>query len=73
MVYLYMGQYLSKHRTAVAMSELFGTPVCAGTVAAATARAAGDLDGFWAAVTQKIAGAEVAHFDETGFRVDGGR
>src|SRR5665648_559063 len=40
MVYLYMGQYLSKHRTAVAMSELFGTPVSDGTVSAATARAA---------------------------------
>jgi len=71
MVYLYMGQYLSKHRTAVAMSELFGTPVSDGTVSAATARAAGDLDGFCAAVTKKIAGADVAHFDETGFRADG--
>jgi len=71
MVYLYMGQYLSKHRTAVAMSELFGTPVSDGTVSAATARAAGDLDGFCAAVSKKIAGADVAHFDETGFRADG--
>ena len=71
MVYLYMGQYLSKHRTAVAMSELFATPVSDGTVSAATARAAGDLDGFCAAVRKKIAGADVAHFDETGFRADG--
>jgi len=71
MVYLYMGQYLSKHRTAVAMSELFGTPVSDGTVSAATARAAGDLAGFCVAVTKKIAGAQVAHFDETGFRADG--
>src|SRR5665647_1290342 len=38
---------------------------------AATARAAGDLGGFCAAVTKKIAGADVAHFDETGFRADG--
>lgn len=71
MVYLYMGQYLSKHRTALAMSELFGTPVSDGTVSAATARAAEDLAGFTAAVTGKIAGADVAHFDETGFRADG--
>ena len=71
MVYLYMGQYLSKHRTAVAMSELFGISVSDGTVSAATARAADDLAGFCAAVTKKIAGAEVAHFDETGFRADG--
>jgi len=27
MVYLYMGQYLSRSRTAKAMSELFSTPV----------------------------------------------
>jgi len=71
MVYLYLGQYLSKHRTAVAVSELFGIPVSDGTVSAATARAAGDLAGFCAAVAKKIAGAEVAHFDETGFRADG--
>ena len=71
MVYLYMGQYLSKHRTAKAMSELFGTPVSDGTVSSATARAARDLVGFCAAVTKKIAAAEVAHFDETGFRADG--
>jgi transposase len=71
MVYLYMGQYLSKHRTAVALSELFGTPVSDGTVSAATARAATDLDGFREAVTAKIAEAEVAHFDETGFHADG--
>ena len=31
-VYLYMGQYLSRSRTAKAMSELFSTPVSEGTV-----------------------------------------
>jgi transposase len=53
------------------MSELFAIPVSDGTVSAATARAAGDLAGFCAAVSKKIAGADVAHFDETGFRADG--
>jgi transposase len=71
MVYLYMGQYLSKARTAKAVSELFNTPVSEGTVSAATARAAADLDGFCTAVKAKIVGADVAHFDETGFRVTG--
>ena len=71
MVYLYMGQYLSKHRTAKAMSELFNTPVSDGTVSSATACAAGDLKEFCAAVSKKIAGADVAHFDETGLRADG--
>ncbi|WAM20042.1 IS66 family transposase [Rhodococcus sp. JS3073] len=70
-VYLCMGQYLSKQRTAQALSELFGTPVSAGTVSSATARAADDLDGFRAAVAAEIAAAEVAHFDETGFRAAG--
>jgi len=71
MVYLHMGQYLSKNRTAKAMSELFDTPVSDGTVSSATARAAKDLTGFAAAAAKKIAEADVAHFDETGFRVKG--
>ena len=33
-LYLYVGQFLSKKRTAQALAELFGTPVCEGTVAA---------------------------------------
>jgi hypothetical protein len=53
------------------MSELFGIPISDGTVSAATARAAGDLAGFCTAVSKKIACADVAHFDETGFRADG--
>ena len=69
MVYLYMGQYLSKARTATAMSELFNTPVSDGTVSVATARVGGRLDGFAAAVKAQIVSADVVHFDETGFRV----
>ncbi|MGB2950685.1 MAG: IS66 family transposase [Rhodococcus sp. (in: high G+C Gram-positive bacteria)] len=71
MVYLYMGQYLSKSRTAHALSELFSIPVSAGTVSAATARAAGDLDEFRTEVTARIIASDVAHFDETGFRAAG--
>ena len=70
-IYLYMGQYLSTQRTAHALSELFASPVSEGTVAAATARAAADLAGFRAAVTAQIAAADLAHFDETGFRAAG--
>ncbi len=70
-VYLYMGQYLSKSRTATAMSELFNTPVSEGTVGAATAAAGAGLDGFMDRVAEKVAAADVAHFDETGFRVKG--
>jgi len=40
-VYLYIGQFLSKQRTAQALAELFGIPLSSGTVAGITARAAG--------------------------------
>jgi transposase len=70
-VYLYVGQFLSKHRTAQALSDLFGVPVSDGTVAAATARAAGDLAPFTALVRNRLAGSPVVHFDETGLRVAG--
>ena len=70
-VYLYVGQFLSKKRTAAALAELFGTPVCDATVATMTARAADRLDGFLTQVGDRIAEAEVAGFDETGLRVAG--
>jgi transposase len=70
-LYLYVGQFLSKRRTAQALAELFGTPVSEGTVAAMTGRAAHGLDAFTALVRDRIAAAEVAHFDETGLRVEG--
>lgn len=69
-VYLYMGQFLSKSRTAQAITELFGVPVSPGTVAAVTGRAAGRLEAFTDRVRARIAAAGLAHFDETGFRVE---
>jgi transposase len=70
-VYLYIGQFLSKQRTAQALAELFGIPLSSGTVAGITARAAGRLDGFLEYARGQIAASEVAGFDETGFRVEG--
>lgn len=70
-LYLYVGQFLSKHRTAAALAELFGTPVSAGTVAAMSARAAAGLGEFLDVVRGRIADAPVAGFDETGLRVAG--
>src|SRR4051812_15999703 len=70
-VYLYVGQFLSKNRTAQALAELFGTPVSEGTVARMTRRAADGLDEFLDQVTDRIAEAEVGGFDETGLRVAG--
>ena len=70
-LYLYVGQFLSKNRTAQALAELFGTPVSEGTVAAMTRRAADGLADFLVHVTDRLAAAEVAGFDETGLRVAG--
>ena len=70
-LYLYVGQFLSKKRAAQAMAELFGTPVSEGTVSAMTERAADGLGGFLGTVKQHIAQADVAGFDETGLRVAG--
>jgi transposase len=70
-VYLYVGQFLSKKRTAAALAELFGTPVSDATVARMSSRAAAGLDGFLTEVGDRIAASEVAGFDETGLRVAG--
>ena len=70
-LYLYVGQFLSKKRTAQALAELFGTPISDATMASMTARAAHGLDGFLTEIGERIAEAEVAGFDETGLRVAG--
>jgi len=70
-LYLYVGQFLSKKRTAAALAELCGTPVCEGTVATMTKRAADGLDEFLSQVKDRIAASKVAGFDETGLRVAG--
>jgi transposase len=70
-VYLYVGQFLSRKRTAAALAELFGTPVSMGTVAAMTTRAANGLGGFTEWVRAQLVAAPVVNFDETGLRVQG--
>ncbi len=68
-LYLYVGQFLSKQRTAAALAELFDTPVSEGTVGTMARRAADGLEGFLETVTDRIASGEVAGFDETGLRI----
>src|SRR5574340_943170 len=70
-LYLYVGQFLSKQRTAQALAELFGIPLSPATVATMTERAASELGEFTAVVRDRIAEADVAGFDETGMRVEG--
>ena len=72
LVYLYQGQFLSKARTAQAMSDLLAVPVSEGTVAAVTARAATALavpGGFTDTVRTQLRAGPLIHFDETGLRV----
>ncbi len=73
MTYLTVGQFLPTKRTADVLSELLQIPVSSGTVAAVTERAAAAVtdSGFLDRVRDAIAAAPVAHFDETGFRVQG--
>lgn len=70
-LYLYVGQFLSKKRTAQALAELFGTPVSEGTVVTMISRAANGLDDFLGHVKDRLADSQVAGFDETGLRVAG--
>ncbi|MFY1696091.1 IS66 family transposase [Solwaraspora sp. WMMA2101] len=71
-VYLLHGQFLSIGRTADAIRDLFGLPVAAATVTAWVTRTAlGVIDTVLPVIRDRIKNAPVAHFDETGMRVDG--
>lgn len=69
--YLWHGQFLSKDRTCRALGEMFGVFASPGTIAAMARRIAGFLSPALAEITQALLACEVAHFDETGFRVAG--
>lgn len=71
-VYLLHGQFLSVSRTAVAIRDLFGVPVAAGTVAGWVKRTAlGIVEKVLPVIAERITAAPVVHFDETGWRTDG--
>jgi transposase len=69
--YLWHGQFLSRNRTCEAIGELFGVPVSPGTVAGMIKRIAASLGAPLEAIRTALVTADVAHFDETGFRVAG--
>jgi transposase len=71
-VFLLHGQFLSVSRTAASLKDLFGVPVAAGTVAGWVKRTAlGIIEKVLPVIAGRIAGAPVAHFDETGMRTAG--
>ncbi|MHB1596563.1 MAG: IS66 family transposase [Streptosporangiaceae bacterium] len=69
--YLWHGQFLSRDRTCQAMREMFGVTVSPGAVTAMVTRIAGYLGPALEAIRAAVTAADVAHFDETGFRVGG--
>ena len=69
--YLWHGQFLSRARAGQAMGDLFGIAPSPGSIAAMTRRIAAAAAPAAEAARRALAGGEVAHFDETGFRVAG--
>ncbi len=71
--YLQAGHFLPKQRTADIVADLFGIPVSPGTVSTITARAADAIEdaGLLDTIRDAVTAAPVAHFDETGLRVEG--
>jgi transposase len=70
-IYLWHGQFLSRDRACRALAEMFGCAPSPGALAAAARKTAGLLAPALKAITEYLAGADVAHFDETGFRAAG--
>ena len=69
--YLWHGQFLSRDRACAALGEMFGCAPSPAALAAQARKIAGLISPAIAAITAALAGADVAHFDETGFRVAG--
>jgi len=69
--YLWHGQFLSRDRAAAAMADMFGCAPSPGALAAMTGKIARLIAPALDVITGALAASEVAHFDETGFRVAG--
>lgn len=72
LVYLRVRQLIPLERISRLCADLFGRPVSEATVGAAVAAAHRALAGFEDHISGLIAGAPIAHADETGLRVEGG-
>jgi transposase len=67
--YLLGRQHMPVERAAECLADCFGAPVSTGWLASLLPAAAAKLEEFLALARKELAGAEVAHFDETGGRV----
>ena len=69
--YLWHGQFLSRDRACQALGDMFGCEPSPGAVAAMARKIAAFCSPAIKEIVQARIASEVAHFDETGFRVAG--
>jgi transposase len=69
--YLSVGHHLPVDRAARLLAECMGHPVATGTIVATVAACAARLQGFTTEVRDQLRKAPLAHFDETGARIEG--
>ena len=70
-IYLVSYQHLPYERAAEILSDWAGAPISVATLQAFVAQGAEGLEEFLEEIRSQLASAEVAHFDETGGRIDG--
>lgn len=70
-IYLLARQHLPYKRTSELLADWMGAPVSTGTLARLMTRAGADLGPFEDEVHSRVLDSPVAHFDETGARVQG--
>jgi len=70
-IYLVSYQHLPYERAAELLSDWLGAPVSVGSLQAWVAEGAEGLEGFLEEIRSQLERAEVAHFDETGGRIEG--
>jgi transposase len=70
-IYLIARQHLPYERTAELFEDWFGASISTGTLATYITQGGADLQGFLDEVHRQLIATPVAHFDETGARVDG--
>jgi transposase len=71
LVYLQAYQLLPYARSCELMEDLFGTRISEGTLSEALQTGSSQLEATEAAIREAITQAKVAHFDETGLRIEG--
>jgi transposase len=70
-IYLVSYQHLPYERAAEILCDWAHAPISVGTLQTFVAQGAAGLERFLEQIRSQLAGAEVAHFDETGGRIDG--